>query len=62
LLAGLVALSSWLGCFRGLRKLKVCRQTLTKFRRRRLLLAPKFNSPAPLFLTGIFRKACPQAV
>jgi hypothetical protein len=59
LLAGLVAR---FGNFRSLRKLKVCQQTLTKFRRRRLLLAPKFDSPTPFFLTGIFGKACLQAV
>jgi hypothetical protein len=55
-------LSGWLCCFRLLRKLKVYRQTLTKFRRRRLLLAAKFDSPALFILTGIFGKACLQAV
>ena len=37
-------------------------QTMKKFRRRRLLLAPKFDSPGRFFSTGIIGKACLQAV
>jgi hypothetical protein len=50
-----------LGSVPSLREFTVCHQTLAGFRRRCLLLAPKFDSPALVLLTGFLGLACLQA-